>query len=268
MIFEIIALLMNKIMGGGIMIFDCDSHMSPYRNHDRAIDAAGLNELYEKAGVDRALTWLMPQGVSDVSESNKYVYESSKIYPRFMPFGWANAKEGVEKAKADVKSCLLDYGFPGVKLNGAQNDYHIDSKEAMLVCEAIAGNGGMIAFHIGMDSPDNTSPHRAANVAKAFPETIVLMVHMGGAGTPDRGEEVVEIAKQNPNMMLIGSSINISKVKLAIDELGADRVLFASDSPFHSLNDALLDYSAMLGEYDEAVKNAVMYQNALRIFGL
>jgi len=250
------------------MIFDSDSHMSPYRNHDKAIDAASLNRLFEEAGVDRALTWLMPQGVKDVSESNKYIYESAKTYKRFMPFGWANPKEGLDKAIADVKRCLLDYAFPGVKLNGAQNGYLIDSPEAMTVCEEIAKLGGIIAFHIGVDFPDNTHPNRAANVAKAFPETTVLMVHMGGCGDPDVGREVIELAKVHKNMVLVGSSIDISRVKLAIDELGAERVLFASDSPFHSFDDSLKDYTEMLSAYDDDVKNAVMYKNAIRVFGL
>jgi len=242
--------------------------MSPYVNHDKAIDAAGLNEMFETAGVERALVWLMPQGVFDVSESNKYVYENSKLYPRFFPFGWVNVREGVQKAKDDVKRCLSEYGFPGVKLNGAQNDFPIDSKEAMQVCEFIAGEGGMIAFHIGEDIPDNTAVFRAANIAKTFPETTILMVHMGGAGDPSRAKEVVEAAKQHSNMLLIGSSIEISKVKDAIDALGADRVLYGSDSPFHSLDDALRDYQLMLGAYSEAEKDAVMYKNALRVFGL
>lgn len=257
----------NRI-GGENMIFDCDTHMSPYRNHDRAIDAKGLNNLLETAGVDKALVWLMPQGVSDVSESNEYIYESAKIYPRFLPFGWANVMEGVDKAIDDVKRCIIDFGFKGVKLNGAQNEYKIDSPEAMKVCEAIAANKGIIAFHIGADSPDNTGAFRAANVAKAFPETTILMSHMGGAGEPDRAEEVIEHAKRCPNMMLIGSAINVSRVKLAILELGADRVMFGSDGPFRDVAGAIGGYLQTLSDIEQTEMDAVMYKNALRIFGL
>ena len=252
------------------MIFDCDTHMSPYVNHDRAIDASGLNDMLQEAGVDRALTWLMPQGVSDVSESNRYVYDQSKIFPIFYPFGWTNVREGLDKAIDDAKRCLLDYGFRGVKLNGAQNDYPIDSPDAMKVCEVIAKSNGIIAFHIGADAPDNTGAFRAAHVASAFPETTILMVHMGGAGrpNPDRSAEVIAEALRHPNMMLVGSEIGIDKIKIAIDTLGSSRVMYGSDTPFSKTMDALGNYAELLKDYDNDIQDEIMYRNALRVFGL
>ena len=252
------------------MIFDCDTHMSPYVNHDRAIDASGLNDMLQKAGIDRALVWLMPQGVDNVSESNKYIYDSAKTYPIFFPFGWTNVMEGVDKAIDDAKRCLVEYGFRGVKLNGAQNNYPIDSPDALKVCEVIAKNNGIIAFHIGADSPDNTGAFRAANVAAAFPDTTILMVHMGGAGrpNPDRSAEVIAEAMKHQNMMLVGSEIYPEKVKIAIDTLGAGRVMYGSDSPFSKTEDALNNYKELLKEYDDEVRDAVMYKNALRVFGI
>lgn len=252
------------------MIFDCDTHMSPYVNHDRAINASGLNDMLQEAGIDRALTWLMPQGVSDVAESNKYIYDQSKIFPIFYPFGWANVMEGLDKAIEDAKRCLLDYGFRGVKLNGAQNDYPIDSPDAMKVCEVIAKNNGLIAFHIGADAPDNTGAFRAANVAAAFPETTILMVHMGGAGrpNPDRSAEVIAEAIKHPNMILIGSEIGIDKIKIAIDTLGTNRVMYGSDTPFSQTKPALANYEELLKDYDQETKDAIMFKNALRVFGL
>jgi predicted TIM-barrel fold metal-dependent hydrolase len=70
-----------------------------------------------------------------------------------MPFGWVNVREGLENAKKDAEQCLSEFGFPGVKLNGAQNEYQIDSPKAMAVIERIAAHDGIVAFHIGVDSP-------------------------------------------------------------------------------------------------------------------
>ena len=251
------------------MIFDCDTHMSPYRNFEGAVNAEQLNDMLARGGVDQALVWLLPQEVEDVSESNLYIYENAKKYPRLaVPFGWANVMEGEQKALQDARTCLLEYGFKGVKLNGAQNAYYIDSPSAMRVCEEIAKNGGVIAFHIGADEPDFTNASRAAAVAKAFPETPIMMVHMGGAGSPDRSSEVIAAAKECPNMWLIGSAIGAASVKTAIDELGAERVMFGSDSPFADPRACAAAYDEMLRPYDQAVKDLVMYQNAQRLFKL
>ncbi len=248
------------------MIFDADTHMSPYRNFDKSIDVVQWAELIDRAGVDKALCWLLPQGVEDVSESNRYLYENSKNYKKMLPFGWANIREGLDKAIYDTRRCIEEFGFSGVKLNGAQNAYNIDSPEAMKVAEQIAKLNGIIAFHIGVDEPEFTNPKRAANVAKAFPEMTILMVHMGGAGTPDCSDLVIEVAKENPNMVLIGSAIDARKVGNAIKALGPKRIMFGSDIPFADLGGCISSYRQMLSAFDEETKEDVFWRNAASIF--
>ena len=252
------------------MIFDADTHISPYKNFPEATSAEMLDERLAQAGIDRALTWLLPQEVDDVSESNRYIYDSSRKYDRFIPFGWANVMEGEDKAVQDAIICLEEYGFAGVKLNGAQNYYPIDGLPAMHVCEEIARRDGIIAFHIGYDEPIMTSPFRAATVANAFPETTVLMVHMGGASPCERNNagDVIGVAKLCPNMMLIGSAIGTEDVRRAILELGSDRVMFGSDTPFRNPADCVHAYEEMLADFDPADRESVLFGNALRLFKL
>lgn len=187
---------------------------------------------------------------------------------RIVPFGWANIREGAEKAREDARLCLEEYGCAGVKLNGAQNEYYIDCPEAMSVMEVVAARNGMIAFHIGADYPDFTDPIRAERAARAFPDTKFLMVHMGGAGEPDVSQRVIETAARNPNMYLVGSAIPAAKVKAAIDTLGPDRILFGSDTPFYNAADVIREYDRMLSGYDEEVRRKIMGENAGRLFGL
>ncbi len=252
------------------MIFDTDAHMSPYRNFEKSINAEELVENMARAGIDRSLCWLLPQGVTDVTESNRYIYESTRRYSQLVPFGWANIREGTEKAIRDAEQCLGEFGCVGVKLNGAQNEYAIDSAPALAVCERIAALGGVIAFHIGVDSPDFTNPLRAGHVADRFPETPVMMVHMGGAGdgTSDCADAVIAVAKQHPNMMLVGSAIRIGRVEQAIRDLGPDRVMFGSDAPFFDAKKCVEDYRAMLARFDAGTAEKVLSGNAGRLFGM
>lgn len=250
------------------LIFDADTHMSPYRNVDISISAEESRDRLEAAGVSKAVCWLMPQGVDDVSESNSYIYEKCRSIPMFVPFGWANIVEGENKAVKDAIRCLDEYNFKGVKLNGAQNEYPIDSLPALHVCEEIAKRKGIIAFHIGTDSPNFTNPYRAGVVANLFPETTIVMIHMGGASTDDHNvsEHVIKVAKTCPNMVLIGSAIKAKYAKIAIEELGNERVMFGSDLPFGDVNECIRDYDAEFGKYDEATVSNIMYNNAARVF--
>ena len=250
------------------MIFDADTHMSPYRKVDISISAEELRDHLQSVGIEKAVCWLMPQEVDDVSESNRYIYEKCKQIPMFVPFGWSNVREGIDKALSDAITCLDEYGFKGVKLNGAQNEYFIDSPEALRVCEQIAKRGKMIAFHIGTDYPNHTNPHRAAVVANEFPETPIVMIHMGGASTTEENvsRRVIDVAKSCPNMVLIGSAIKAKDVKVAIDELGSERVMFGSDMPFGDPAACIADYKQMLAEYDQTVVDNVLYKTAERVF--
>lgn len=250
------------------MIFDADTHMSPYKNFPEAPSAQELDAILENAHVDKAVCWLLPQGVDDVSESNRYIYQNCKNLPRFVPFGWANVMEGEEKAVRDAITCLDEYGFRGVKINGAQNYYPIDCLPAMHVCEEIAKRKGIIAFHIGYDEPLMTSPFRAATVANAFPETPVLMIHMGGASPCEKNNArtVIDVAKLCPNMLLIGSAIGTADVRTAIDELGPQRVMFGSDAPFNDPAKCIADYQEMLAGYPEDTRRQVLYQTAYDTF--
>lgn len=246
-------------------IFDADTHVSPYSNFDKSINACQWEERMERAGVAHAIVWLLPQGVVDVTESNRYIGREAQKNKRMVPFGWANIREGAEKAREDARLCLEEYGCAGVKLNGAQNEYYIDCPEAMSVMEVVAARNGMIAFHIGADYPDFTDPIRAERAARAFPDTKFLMVHMGGAGEPDVSQRVIETAARNPNMYLVGSAIPAAKVKAAIDTLGPDRILFGSDTPFYDAADVIREYDRMLSGYDEEVRRKIMGENAGRL---
>jgi predicted TIM-barrel fold metal-dependent hydrolase len=175
----------------------------------------------------------------------------------------------VDHAKDMVKRCADDYGFYGVKLNGAQNYYFIDDPELSLpVAEEIAKTGKLLAFHIGADEYERTHPFRAAKVARLFSEMPILMVHMG---MRDFGmiHAVIEMAQQNPNMLLVASQTFYQSALRAIKTLGAERVCFGSDAPFQMMHVELAKYNAVLdGEISVEEKHDVMAGNIIRLFGL
>ena len=188
------------------MIIDGDTHISSGAA-EFALEAH--LQAMQIAGVDKAVVWLSPhhyQG-EELTEHNAYVYRAAQKHPdRLLPIGWADPTVSVEHAKEMVRRSAEEWGFHGVKLNGAQNNYFIDDPDiALPVAEEIAKAGKMIAFHIGPDAYERTHPSRAARVARLFPETPILMVHMGMTST-DMNRAVIEMAEQCPNMTLIASA--------------------------------------------------------------
>jgi predicted TIM-barrel fold metal-dependent hydrolase len=252
------------------MIVDADCHISPYREGIN-INVDELLRRMDRSGVDKALVWLTPPYKREVDESNDYVCRSARAHPdRLLGFGWADPRLGVQKAREMVRKCIYQYSFYGVKLNGAQNEFFIDDpKISMPVVEEVAKSGKMLAFHCGVDAYDRTHPSRIGKIAKLFPETQILCVHMGGVGHPDMSRAVIEMAQECPNVHLIGSEIGAGSVLEAVKTLGAGRVSFGSDAPFALMHVCVAMYNALLeDEVTKEEKAQIMGGNILRLFGL
>ena len=252
------------------MIVDADCHISPLVEGIN-ITVEELIRRMDKAGVDKALVWLTPPYKREIDESNAYVYRSVKAHPdRLLGFGWADPRLGMEKANDMVKKCVDEYGFFGVKLNGAQNDFFVDDPQiAMPVVEQIAKSGKLIAFHCGADAYDKTHPTRIAKIAKLYPDMQILCVHMGGVGVPDISKAAIELAQEHSNVILIGSEVNPISVLKAVKTLGANRVCFGSDTPFALIRVCVEMYNALLdGEVTRQEKAKIMGGNILELFGL
>ena len=250
------------------MITDADCHISPERD-ELAITADDLIAMMDECGVDRALCWLKPPYTRRVGECNRAVCEAERAHPdRIIGFGWANPRLGVAAARDEATRCLQDYGFPGVKLNGAQDEYFIDDERLSLpVIERIAELGGVVAFHVGSDAYERTHPFRVAKVAARFPETRFLLAHMGGVGVPSLHEATIEFAQRQGNLYLIGSAAQSKAILKAVRTLGAERVCYGSDVPFALMHVELARYEALLKDLDEDERSLVMGGSLARILG-
>ena len=251
------------------MIIDADCHISSQRFDSIAITASDLVEQMDRAGVDKALVWLKPPYTKNIDPENKAVYEAIKTYPdRLVGFGWVNPRLGKDHSIATIKRCFEEYGFYGIKFNGAQDDYVIDDASVLPLIELAASYDRIISFHIGADFYENTHPYRLGNIAGLFPNTRFFMIHMGGAGLPSLDRSAIETAKKHPNIMLIGSAILDRPILRAIDTLGPDRLCFGSDMPFKLMHVQLAAYRAMLRDLSQDAVNKILGGNFKRFVGI
>jgi predicted TIM-barrel fold metal-dependent hydrolase len=251
-----------------MLVIDADSHIAPTGGE---FTLEKHLQRMERAGIDKALTWLKPDYTGTEIEGHlRYVYDAMQQHPgKILGFGWADPTVSVEHAVKMVHLCTEAYGFYGVKLNGAQNNYRIDDCELVLpVVDVIAKSGKVLAFHIGPDAYENTHPLRAEKIARLYPDLPILMVHMGMTDY-DMSATCVEVAKNCPNMFLVGSATNDKFVLRAVHALGADRVCFGSDAPFRNPFVIKAMYTAFMKDQLSPQEQAmVMGGNIVRIFGL
>ena len=252
------------------MIVDGDCHISSRHFDSLAITADELVDQMDREGVDKAVVWLKPPYDKAVGPENRAIYEGTKRYPdRLVGFGWANPRLGREATLATIRQCFEEYGLCGIKFNGAQDDYVIDDAEmALPYIEKAVGYGKPLAFHIGADFYENTHPYRLGQIAKRFPETQFLMVHMGGAGLPALDRSAIEVTQKYSNIAIIGSGVEARAVLKAIQTLGIDRVCFGSDTPFCYMHVELVKYRALLRDFSEEDQAKVLGLNLAHLLSI
>jgi predicted TIM-barrel fold metal-dependent hydrolase len=252
------------------MTIDGDCHISSRHFDSLAVTADEFVNQMDREGVDKAVVWLKPTYDKDIGRENRTIYEATKRYPdRLVGFGWANPRLGREATLATIKRCFEEYGFYGIKFNGAQDDYVIDDAEmALPYIEEAVGYGKPLAFHIGADFYENTHPYRLGHIAERFPETQFLMVHMGGAGLPALDRSAIEITQEYSNITIIGSGVEARAVLKAIQILGITRVCFGSDTPFCLMHVELAKYRALLRDFSEEDQTKVLGGNLAQLLSL
>lgn len=252
------------------MIFDADTHISPFSISPYDIRYEELLRRLDRAGVDRALVWLRPPYLRDIQTANRYVYEATRAHPdRLVGFGWADPHLGIEPMRDEIRRCVDEYGFYGVKLNGAQNEFYIDDERLSLpLVEAVAATGKVLAFHIGTDAYEATHPYRLRKIAQHWPDLRILMVHLGGVAFHDLSDAAIEVLRDCSNVTAIGSAVRPVNVLKAIRAVGTHRICFGSDAPFNLIHVEVAAYQALLdGELSKSDIAAVMNDNICRVLG-
>jgi predicted TIM-barrel fold metal-dependent hydrolase len=251
------------------MLIDADCHISSHKFDNLAITADELIEQMDRAGIDKSIVWLKPPYDKNIDPENRAIYDAMRKYPgRLLGFGWANPNLGKDRTRDTIKQCFEEYGFYGIKFNGAQDGYVIDDLKVLPHIEEAAKYGKMLAFHIGADFYENTHPYRLGNIASQLPQTQFFMIHMGGAGTPPLSRSAIETAQKYNNITIIGSAIPFGAVLQAIETLGTERVCFGSDTPFQIMHVCLAAYRALMRDIDEAGQSQVLGGNVVRLLGL
>ena len=249
------------------MLVDADTHVASQKGEKR-ISCDTLIARMDACKVSRALIWLYPNQREDepcdVDAGNAYVYQSCQRHPgRFLPVGWVDPRRySLPAIRDQLRRMKETYGFRGVKLNGAQNFYDLaDDALVLPVIECIAQEGLFLAFH--SDEGCNTHPDKVAAIAGRFPDTPVLLVHMGRRAC----QAAIAAAQAHPRITLIASGMpDLEPVATAVRLLGPHRICWGSDTPFGDISQTLSRFLDVCGALPQADRDALTGGNILAFY--
>ena len=171
--------------------------------------------------------------------------------------------------KADVDD-VVARGFKGIKLHPEYQNFTVDDESVFPFYEYAFSKGLIILWHAGYDPigtpPYRSNPRRFAALADRFDGGKMVIAHLGGQ------EQWVETAEY-----LVGKNVYMDTsmatkycpkdlFEYIVTRHGADRILFASDSPWSDTAEAAdMIRSCAFTEED---KEKILHGTAEKLLGI
>jgi uncharacterized protein len=206
------------------MIIDSHTHAEEASAQGWIDPPEAILTLMGEAGIDRAV--IMTYVDARDEEPIDYIAAAIEKYPDRL-IGYARIHPAAGRAEELLELSVTRHGFKGLKLHPVSNLSHPAGEPTHRLMRKAAALGLPTLFHCG-DEP-YTTPFELEHSAAAVPEAAVIFGHMGGYF---HVEEAIEVARRRANVYLETSAMpRPALIRRAIDAIGPDRVLFASDGP-------------------------------------
>ncbi len=217
--------------------------------------------LIDEADIDKAIvmTYVDAPGSFGEYDPLQYVQDAFEKYPdRLIGYARLNPLEG-QKSKELLIDCINNRGFMGLKLHPYGYRALPESSSTLELMKVAADLGAPTLFHCGDE--ECTLPIQVARAAAAVPEAPVILGHMGGYFHVDAA---IRLAKRIPNIYLETSAMPYPyKIQEAVDAIGPERVLFASDGP--GCDPKLELFKVKLAKLGREKEKLVLGDNIIRI---
>jgi predicted TIM-barrel fold metal-dependent hydrolase len=224
------------------LVIDAHNHVGV--RHGAKQLGADLVAKMDQTGVDKAVMFPFTEG-NFTNDEVKTAYE--EFPDRLIPYCAVNA--WVPGAADEVRRCVRDWGFKGLKLHPTLNGYRLsDPGLVNPLFEEAESLGIPIIVHGASDLYN--APPEFAEMARRFPRVKLLMAHMGYFWCVD---QAIAFAKECPNLYLETSRAPIFEITTAVRELGPGRVVWGTDSPF-------VDYEWEFKKMERCTKDRKVYE--------
>jgi len=186
---------------------------------------------------------------------------------RLVSFGAIHPQSVDYKRDIDL---VVELGLKGLKLHPEYQEFVVDDDEMLKIYDYALSKGLILLFHAGFDPgfspPFRSDPKGFAKVMRHMQGGTIIAAHLG---SHDMWDEVEEY--------LVGTDIFLDtsmgfeyypteQFLRIVANHGADKIVFASDSPWSKTNEEIACIKAL--PLTQAEKDAILGENAKRILQL
>ncbi len=235
---------------------------------------SALLESMENAGIDKSVILPVATRKGQFDTINKFALNINMNHKNLVSFG------GIHPDDDDIPEKIRFFkenGFKGVKIHPDYTDTFIYDERYIKIIKECAEQGLKIVTHAGADPAFDTihcHPKKAReildNIRSATGEPFMIFAHLGGI----RVHEDVKKYLLGSNCYLdiscsfseLGSWCDTTAKEFTdvIKIHGADKILFATDSPWNDQK-AYLEHFRALPDISDTEKDLILHRNAEKI---
>jgi len=185
---------------------------------------------------------------------------------RIVGFGGLYPHDGY---KEDIDR-VVGLGLKGLKFHAEYQDFTLDEPRMLRIYDYALSRGLVLLHHAGFDPgfppPFKTSPERFTRVAKQMRGGVIIASHLGGHAQWDEVEETLAGSGVWLDTSMGFEYYPHAQFMRIVRKHGADKILFATDSPW---SDAKNELAALYAQpLDKREADAIAGGNALRLLNL
>jgi predicted TIM-barrel fold metal-dependent hydrolase len=209
------------------MIIDAHNHVGgPDRGDGKKQSPEEIVVEMDRLGIDKAVIFPFSEinpGISFSTANNRTMEAVDKYPDRLIGLARLDpnfGKNAVEELKRDI-----EIGLVGLKLHPSSQKFSLRSEHLKEIVREASSLDIPIIFDSGKkESP----PEQFGELAELFPNAKIIMAHMLG--------DFLQIALDHQNIYLQTTDMPRKEIiQEAVEELGAERIIMGSDSPYISM---------------------------------
>jgi len=210
------------------------------------------------------LSGLLPRGKADPVSGNEEAARTVAAHDAL--YHWALVDPLKAETFEQARRMLAGQKCVGIKIHPEEHCYRI-REHGRAIFEFAAEEGCIVLTHSG---EENSLPEDFLPFADDYPEIPLILAHLGCGYDDDSTHQVRAILKSKHGNVLVDTSsacsVQSGLIEWAVRQVGADKVLFGTDSPlyFTPMQRARIDYA----DISKADKCKILSGNAEKLFGV
>jgi len=181
-------------------------------------------EVMDGAGVERSVVFAMSTTTRRATEMAR---EAAERFPdRLIPYAYA--LPSYERPVIDeLRVAIEELGFRGIKLHVGE------CRLRQYIADPVVALAGELGVPCLIDLGGDLAT--GERIAASFPQTKLIYAHFGRYLCTEVPvlESFIALAQRHPNVWLDTAGVVLSwTIRAAVERLGAERVLFGTDSPY------------------------------------